>query len=1109
MAIKLTAESFINVVKQSRLVDKERLAKLLEQFRQNGVDMNNSRAIGNALVEAEAVTAWQCDKLLEGKHKGFFLGKYRLMSLLGKGGMSSVFRADHVLMRRTCAIKVLPVKRVKDSSYLERFYREAQAVASLDHPNIVRAYDVDHEEQKGNEIHFLVMEHVDGNSLQEIVNESGPFEFVQAAEYLRQSAEGLEHAHKVGLVHRDIKPGNLLIDPNGVIKILDLGLAQFFEQKEENPLTVAHDEKVLGTADYLSPEQALDSHKVDIRADIYSLGCTVYFVLTGHPPFNEGTLAQRLMWHQTKQPPPISSDRPDIPPTLMSIIEKMMAKKPDDRYQTAGELSNVLRDWLIEHGDAEWKANNQGLMAGIAVPVAKPVVGVPVESPSASVGPPSTPKPNVAESTVVGTPPNTEVVASRDVSATEPQPAEPAADGLAAFLSNLDAGPTADTPVSDQAPTVEQSAATLATSPALPPTKSTPAAAPVSDEAAEESPSIETAEPQEPSQPTTPPPAKKAAPIAQPVIAEPVVAKPVDAKPAVAQAIEETAAVAAPVVDDTRAAEMPEQNAADDDATIPDFSAVEASGGMNDEDATIPDFSNAGAGDAVVEETATVPDFTAVAPPEEIVPVVQEETPAFPDFSAAESPAVPVESAAAPVAKPAGVPTATPITKAPAKPARKTAAKKKPIVPIIAGISVALVAVICFFVFSDGDDGDGTNGDNVAKNANSDKNGKQNKGKKPQSSSKSKGSQGPTKRYPTNKTEFTVGAAGDFKTIRKALAYVKQHKQDYEVIGRRAKKILFKVAGGETFKHPIHVDDSYPAGIRLIVEGDQKAILAPAGSGPAIKLDNIEWFQMDGFDIKADGFATAIELKGYLNATQLRRLNVSGFTENGIHAISASGIASGDELILEVVTLVSRAADSVGLRISEEGLSRTKILNCRFFGKMSVGILFEGESRYLELRESIFSDTDIGLKFVGGDRVWSDLIVANNTFHGLKRGVVFTNMPKKNSKEIGFYHNLFAAISGPELIIENGYDIKEFNSRLSTLSGGVVQNWSDRPDPGAEPKGGEHLLVINPTAQRVDDFKFVSTDRTNPKFLAPAPNTPYSRIGARRGFKPYVGAVAP
>ena len=214
-------------------------------------------------------------------------------------------------------------------------------MAALDHPNIVRAYDIDQDEK----LHFLVMEHVDGASLQEIIKRTGPMEVLRACHYMRQAALGLQHAHEsAGLVHRDIKPGNILVDRNGIVKVLDMGLARFFHD-EDDILTKKYDENVLGTADYLAPEQALDSHGVDIRADIYSLGATFYWCLTGRTPFAEGTVAQKLIWHQTRKPKEIRSIRPDVPEEILTIIDKMMAKDPGQRYATPQAVAEALAPW--------------------------------------------------------------------------------------------------------------------------------------------------------------------------------------------------------------------------------------------------------------------------------------------------------------------------------------------------------------------------------------------------------------------------------------------------------------------------------------------------------------------------------------------------------------------------------------------------------------------------------------------------------------------------------------------------------------------------------------------------------------------------------------------
>ena len=336
---KPKVDAFLDLVRRSGLVEKDRLNALLLELKREagGHSITDTGFVADRIVQAELLTRWQADRLLEGRHKGFFLGKYKLLGLLGTGGMSSVYLAEHVLMQRRVAIKVLPKSRVEDTSYLARFHREARAAASLDHRNIVRAYDVDNE----GSIHYLVMEYVDGRDLQHIVQEDGPLDYVAVADYIRQAAEGLAHAHESGLIHRDVKPANLLVDQKNVIKLLDLGLARFTDEDKAS-LTVAFDENVLGTADYLAPEQALDSHGVDARADIYGLGCSMYFLLTGHAPFVGGTLPQRLMMHQKEPPPSVFIDRPDAPPDLVAICMKMVAKKPDDRYQSAEEVARTL-----------------------------------------------------------------------------------------------------------------------------------------------------------------------------------------------------------------------------------------------------------------------------------------------------------------------------------------------------------------------------------------------------------------------------------------------------------------------------------------------------------------------------------------------------------------------------------------------------------------------------------------------------------------------------------------------------------------------------------------------------------------------------------------------
>lgn len=349
----------LETIEKSALLSAEVLQKAVADWEshcaQGGTNIfedDGSRSLLEFMVTSGRLTSWQAAKLLDGRHKGFFLGSYRLLNRLGAGGMSTVYLAEHVHMRQLRALKVLPRHRVGDSSYLERFYREARAAAALDHPNVVHAYDVGCD----NGTHYLVMEYVEGSDLQKVVARRGVLSYESTADVIRQTAEGLAHAHKAGVIHRDIKPANLLLDPSGIVKILDMGLARHTAEESEKQasLTQMHDENVIGTTNYLAPEQALHSHSADARSDLYSLGCTMYYVLTGLPPFSTGTVAERLMAHIHHKPEPVAKHRPNVPESLSDICMKLLEKKPDDRFQSAEELAAALKvwrkDWLAQGG---------------------------------------------------------------------------------------------------------------------------------------------------------------------------------------------------------------------------------------------------------------------------------------------------------------------------------------------------------------------------------------------------------------------------------------------------------------------------------------------------------------------------------------------------------------------------------------------------------------------------------------------------------------------------------------------------------------------------------------------------------------------------------------
>ena len=347
MTIQLSSSSFLQMLALSGLLSDEQMKSVEKRF-SAGVGRTTAdvsiQEIMIWLLKRKLITPWHAEKLIQGRFRGFFLGDYKLLNRVARGGMSTIYAAKDKLSGEIHAIKVLSLSKTDKASYLLRFQREATITQRLNHPNIVRVFGVFSGTDGQTEVHFMAMELLQGRDLFEIVNADGPLPCRKAVEFIRQAALGLEYAHNAGLVHRDIKPGNLFLSDDQTVRILDLGLAQDFDSEEN--LTRDFNERVLGTADYLAPEQAADSHTVDTRADIYSLGCSLYFLLTGQPPFTEGTLVQRLISHQTKIPPAVAEFRSDVPDELIQILLKMMAKNRKDRTSTAGDVVERLSSFL-------------------------------------------------------------------------------------------------------------------------------------------------------------------------------------------------------------------------------------------------------------------------------------------------------------------------------------------------------------------------------------------------------------------------------------------------------------------------------------------------------------------------------------------------------------------------------------------------------------------------------------------------------------------------------------------------------------------------------------------------------------------------------------------
>jgi serine/threonine protein kinase len=350
MNVRPANSGLINTLRGLDLLAPEQFTQLLEEVARREL---SGRELGQFLLQRRWLTAFQVNHFLQGKGQHLLLGPYVLIERLGSGGMGEVFKARHRRLHRLSAVKVLSRAQLDNPTARERFLREAEAAAQLSHPNIVAVHDAGFEGERP----YLAMEFIDGLDLGRLLQQSGPLPTVLACEFTRQAALGLHHAHECGYVHRDIKPQNLLVAPQGgmkraegfrglagaCVKVLDMGLVRHQRAcTEETELALTQHGVVIGTIDYVAPEQASNAHHVDRRADLYSLGCTLYHLLAGQPPFAGGHALDKLLRHRSEAAPPLLERRPDVPVVLSGIVARLMAKDPNDRYPTALELIHDL-----------------------------------------------------------------------------------------------------------------------------------------------------------------------------------------------------------------------------------------------------------------------------------------------------------------------------------------------------------------------------------------------------------------------------------------------------------------------------------------------------------------------------------------------------------------------------------------------------------------------------------------------------------------------------------------------------------------------------------------------------------------------------------------------
>ncbi|MGE3803645.1 MAG: serine/threonine-protein kinase [Gemmataceae bacterium] len=350
-----TVENLCSLLIRSRLLQAAEVQTMHRRWRLEAKDgAENPERFARWMVSKQYVTDYQAQALLRGHADHFFLNHYKILERIGKGRMAGVFKAVHNL-GHTVAIKVLPPSKTRDPQSFGRFQRESKMALKLKHPNVVRSFHVGHT----NNLHYLVMEYLEGETLEDVLKRRGKLPPAEGVRIVHQALSGLQHIHQQGLIHRDLEPGNLMLVPNGppnadstlntTVKILDIGLGRtLFDEKEpgQEDAQLTTEGAVIGCPDYLAPEQARDARKVDIRADIYSLGCILYHELSGQVPFPDKSPFQQIVRHATEPLKPIRDLVPSVPEPLQQVINKMMAKDPKDRYATPEQVAQALTPFL-------------------------------------------------------------------------------------------------------------------------------------------------------------------------------------------------------------------------------------------------------------------------------------------------------------------------------------------------------------------------------------------------------------------------------------------------------------------------------------------------------------------------------------------------------------------------------------------------------------------------------------------------------------------------------------------------------------------------------------------------------------------------------------------
>jgi serine/threonine-protein kinase len=352
MAIE-TVDHFLDALSQHRLLTPAQLQEIIEDLRQQYPE---PRALARQLLERDWLTPYQVNQVFRGRAGDLVVGPYLLLERLSESGKGQTFKSRHLRFNRVVALQVLRKESLADLEAIQEFHEEVQAASQLEHPNLVVAYDAD----SVGDVHFVSMEYVEGTNLEKLVKEHGALPVELACDFVQQAAHGLQHICQRGMIHGDVKPSNLIVrrrksgvlstrpgsshlpPPGSLLKIVGLTHLQQFSGRKASARRLAAESEIAAAVDYMAPERATHAQDVDIRADLYSLGCVFYYLLTGRLPFPGGSPAEKVQRHRSLMPVAVEHLRPEVPEAVVAVLEKLLAKRPENRYQTPAELVTAL-----------------------------------------------------------------------------------------------------------------------------------------------------------------------------------------------------------------------------------------------------------------------------------------------------------------------------------------------------------------------------------------------------------------------------------------------------------------------------------------------------------------------------------------------------------------------------------------------------------------------------------------------------------------------------------------------------------------------------------------------------------------------------------------------